>query len=405
MRKFKHTVFLLLLVSVLLTAINSVALAQPNQGSPRKIVVFQENFVNEAAQSVLLENFDTVKIKHLRSINAMAVYLPPKAEKAIKNLSEVLRIDNDLVIRAIVKPDKPGKPKPDPEPDPDPSPAQELPWGIDRIDAELAWDTTVGATIKVAILDTGIDLDHPDLANNIKGNVNLINPRKSGNDDNGHGTHVAGTVAAVDNEIGVVGAGHKISLYAVKVLDRKGNGWLSDLIEGLDWCIDRNMQVINMSLGSLGDNQSFHDAIDRAYQMGIVIVAAAGNNGENGGAMIYPAKYPQTIAISAIDENDKLAYFSSYGPEVDLTAPGVNIYSTYKDSGYRELNGTSMATPHVTAVAALVLTTPVGPYDLDSDGIWDPAEVKDKLTETAEDISLAPQQQGFGLVDAYLAAQ
>ena len=160
-----------------------------------------------------------------------------------------------------------------------------------------------------------------------------------------------------------------------------------------------------MSLGSSGDNQSFHDAIDRAYQKGIVLVAAAGNNGENGGAMIYPAKYPQTIAISAIDENDKLAYFSSYGPEIDLTAPGVNIYSTSKGGGYRALNGTSMAAPHVTAVAALVLTTLVGPYDLDSDGIWDPAEVKDKLTATAEDINLTPQQQGFGLVDAYLAAQ
>ncbi len=404
MRKLTKRSFLVsVLVGVVCGLITSAVIAQSSQGAPRKIVVFHEQFVNEAAQAALLRNFGAVLIKPLGLINGMAVYLPPQAEKALWPRPEILRIDDDLVIQAIGKPEgKPGKP----EKEPPPQPAEELPWGIDRIDADVAWDTTRGTTIKVAILDTGIDLDHLDLQNNIKGNVNFINPRKSGNDDNGHGTHVAGIVAAVDNDIGVIGAGPEISLYAVKVLDRKGSGWLSDLIEGLQWCINNKMQVINMSLGSSSDNQSFHDAIIKTYQAGIIQVAAAGNNGGYGGAITYPAKYPQTMAVSAVDEDDQFAYFSSYGEEIDLASPGVNINSTYNDGDYEILSGTSMACPHITGTAALVLTTPIAPdYDFDCDQLWDPDEVKAKLEATAEDIGLSPEQQGSGLVDAYLATQ
>lgn len=403
MREYMKRLFLVfLLVGVVFGLVTSPVIAQTQQGVPRKIVVFQEDFVNEAAQAALLRNFGAVLIKPLGLINGMAVYLPPQAERALLGRSEVLRIDDDLVIKAIGKPEgAPGKPKKEPPP----QPVEELPWGVDRINAELAWPTTTGLTVKVAIMDTGIDLDHQDLQTNIKGNVNTINPRKSGNDDNGHGTHVAGIVAAIDNDIGVIGVGPEISLYAVKVLDRNGSGWLSDLIEGLEWCINNKMQAVNMSLGSSSDNQSFHDAITKTYQAGITQVTAAGNNGEYGGAITYPAKYPETIAVSAVDKNDQFAYFSSYGPEIDLAAPGVEINSTYKDGYYKILNGTSMAAPHVTGTAGLLLTTPVGIYDLDADGIWDPAEVKNKLQATAEDIYLLPEQQGEGLVDAYSAVQ
>jgi len=398
-----------LLVGAVFGLITAEVTALPGQAAPRKIVVFQEQFVNEPAQAALVRNFGAVLIKPLGLINGMAVYLPPQAERALWARAEILRIDDDLVIKAIGKPggkpdkpDKPGKPKPEPPP----QPVEELPWGIVRIGADMAWDTTASTTIKVAILDTGIDLDHPDLRDNIKGNVNLINPRKSGNDDSGHGTHVAGVAAAVDNDIGVIGVGPEVSLYAVKVLDRKGSGRLSDLIEGLQWCIDNKMQVVNMSLGSSGDNQSFHDAIISTYQAGIIQVAAAGNNGEYGGAIIYPAKYGQTIAVSAVDENDQFAYLSSYGEEIDLAAPGVDINSTYNDGYYEISSGTSMAAPHITGTAALVLTTPISAdYDFDYDQLWDPDEVRAKLEETAEDIGLPPEQQGYGLVDAHLATQ
>ena len=394
MQKFTKKLFWVsLLLCFTFGLVVSPVAAQPNQRPPRKIVVFEKTFANEAAQTVLLRNFDAVKIKPLKLINGMAVYLPPQAEKALQGKPEILRIDDDLIITSNAKPDKPGKPE---DPDPNPQPVEELPWGIDRINADVAWDTATGLAVKVAILDTGINLDHLDLQDNIKGNVNLINPRKSGNDDNGHGTHVAGIVAATDNEIGIIGVGPEISLYAVKVLDRKGNGWLSDLIEGLQWCVNNNMDVINMSLGAPTDNQSFHDAIFNAYQAGIIQVASAGNNGEYDGAISYPAKYPETIAVSAVDEYDGFAYFSSYGSEIDLAAPGVSINSTYDDGYYEILDGTSMAAPHVTGVAALVLSVK-GPLT--------PDQMKVHLMETSEDLSLYDYQQGAGLVRADLATQ
>lgn len=383
------------IVILLLTFSSSFTDAVPSQ-HPRKIVVFKEWFDKEAEQDDLLRNSGAVKIKHLRLINGTAAYLPSQAENGLKGRNEISRIDEDLVINALDEIHL-AKPKP-------PQPSQELPWGIVRIFAESAWEETTGSTIKVAILDTGIELDHPDLQDNIKGNVNLIKPNKSGDDDKGHGTHVAGIVAALNNEIGVVGAGPDISLYAVKVLDKKGIGWLSDLIDGLNWCINNEMQVINMSFGSLTDNQSFHDAIIEADAAGITQIASAGNRGENGGAIEYPAKYPETIAVSAIDVYENFASFSSFGAEIDLTAPGVDIKSAYEKGEYEILSGTSMSAPHVTGVVALVLTIPPkGRYDIDKDGTWDPYEIKIKLKENAENLGLHPDKQGAGLVRADLA--
>lgn len=369
--------------------------AVPSQ-SPRKIVVFKEWFDKEAEQDTILKKSGALKIKHLALINGMAAYLPPQAEKALKGKHEILRIDEDLIISALDQV-RIAKPKP-------PQPPEELTWGIFRIYAQLAWEKSTGSTIKVAILDTGIDLDHPDLQGNIKGNVNLIKPHKSGDDDKGHGTHVAGVVAALDNNIGVIGVGPDISLYAVKVLNKKGQGWLSDLIDGLNWCINNKMQVINMSFGSLKDNESFHEAIIEAHAAGLTQVASAGNNGEYRGAIEYPAKYPETIAVSAVDQYENFAPFSSFGPEIDLTAPGVDIKSTYKKSAYITLSGTSMSSPHVAGVVALMLTTPPARRDdIDKDGTWDPYEIKIKLKENAENLGLHPDQQGAGLVRADLA--
>ena len=361
---------------------------------PRKIVVFKKSFKKLDDQDALLENSGAVKVKHLPSINSSAVYLSPQAEKALHKRAEVLRIDEDLVITAVEKKEKDkGKSKV--------QPPEELTWGIDRINADWAWPISTGETIRVAILDTGIDLDHPDLMDNIKGSVNLIKPKKDADDDNGHGTHVAGIIAACDNDIGVIGTGPEIYLYAVKVLDKKGKGWLSDLIEGLEWCIQNEVQVVNMSLGSLADNQSFYEAIVNAYEAGITLVAAAGNNGESGGSIDYPAMYAETITASAVDQFCQFALFSSFGPEIDIAAPGVDIKSTWMRGSYMIMSGTSMAAAHVTGVVALILTTSSLPYyDVDGDGIWDPEEVKMRLKDTAEELGLPPYQQGAGLVRA-----
>jgi len=365
---------------------------------PRKIVVFKKSYGREADQDALLRNFGAAKIKRLGLINSTAVHLSPGAEKYLKRKNEILRIDEDLVITAVSNKIKgKGKRKPKHRP----QHPEELPWGIHRIYADLVWEVTTGSKIKVAILDTGIDLDHPDLWRNIKGGINTLRPRKSADDDNGHGTHLAGTVAAIDNDFGVIGVGPEIYLYAVKVLDKKGEGWLSDIIDALDWCIDNKIQVINMSFGSLEGNQSFHEAIIKAHQAGITMVASAGNNGEEGGSIEYPAFYPETIAVSAVDEYNDFASISSYGLQIDLTAPGVNILSTYKKGFYETMYGTSMSAAHVTGTVALILTTsPKRGYDLDRNKKWDPDEIKERLTDTAEDLGLSYQHQGAGLVRA-----
>lgn len=365
-----------------------------NQNINRRIVVFTDDVVNQDAQEAIIKAAGGVIIKRLGLIKAQAVYLPQQAEAALKIHPSIKRIDPDVVVQATGKPTL------------SPQPPQTLPWGIDRVEADVAWSTTSGTGVKVAIVDTGIDLTHPDLASNIKGGVNTINARKSANDDNGHGTHVAGTVAALNNSIGVVGVGNTVGLYAVKVLDRNGSGFLSDVIEGLEWSINNGVQVVNMSLGTNSDIQSFHDAVIKVNQAGIVQVAAAGNDGS---AVDFPGAYVEVIAVAAVLKNSdgtlSAASFTSRGTEVDLSAPGVSVLSTYKGSSYTTLSGTSMATPHVTGAAALVLTTLPGTYDLNSNGRWDPIEVQTKLMTASENIGLDPAIFGSGFVRADLAIQ
>ena len=395
-------IFIGILVLALLFSVAGQVLAvgpddptDPN-GAARKIVVFKDNVTGEGAQEQIVSQAGAVKIKHLRIVNATVVLATPASERALRARAEVLRIDDDAIAHALVKPEgKPGKPTPTPPP-------ETLPWGVDRIDADLVWDSNgdlyidsganAGGGVKVAVLDTGIDLDHPDLADNIKGNYNAINPTKSGDDDNGHGTHVAGIIAGVDNAIGVLGVAPEAHLYAVKVLNRTGSGYFSDIIEGLQWCVENGIQVVNMSLGSRSNVQSFHDAITATYGAGITLVAAAGNSGPGDNTVEYPAKYPEVIAVSATDSSDSIAYFSSRGPEVDLAAPGVSINSTYKGGSYKVLSGTSMASPHVAGAAALVISA----------GVTGPDAVKERLTSKATDLGGSGFDSlfGHGLVDA-----
>lgn len=380
----QRMLLLVLFGVVFLLIIGSV---QANNGHQvRRIVVFKSGVLNEPARQALVKKFGGVIVKDLTLIDSKAVLLPPGAEAGLSSQPGVLRIDDDVKVVALGKA----------------QPAEVLPWGIDKIDAELAWPTTTGDPVKVAIVDTGIDLSHPDLQANIMGGYNAINPLKSAKDDNGHGTHVAGTIAAIDNTIGVVGVGPKIDLYSVKVLNAAGSGYLSDVIEGIGWAADHGIQVVNMSLGTSSDVQSLHDAVANAQAAGVTEVAAAGNSG---GLVIYPAAYPEVIAVSATDQTNTIASWSSRGPEVDLAAPGVGIYSTYKGSTYKTLSGTSMATPHVAGTAALVLTTPVGAYDSNGNGRWDPVEVQNKLQATATDLGAASWDPlyGYGLVNAYQA--
>ncbi|MFB3895422.1 MAG: S8 family peptidase [bacterium] len=365
----------LLLISSLLLCLFSIGYAQP-QG--KYIIVFDQPTA-DTLKSDVIQKFGGTFVKPLKLINGAAVILPDEtAKKALSRQAGIKRIDDDIEFHITGK-------KP-----PQPPAAQVTPWGIGTVNAPAAWSISKGAGVKVAILDTGISLTHPDLAANVKGGINTIRATKSANDDNGHGSHCAGIVAAVNNTVGVVGVAPAASLYAVKVLNSAGIGSLSDIIEGLQWCIDNQIQVASMSFGSDASNTSEHEAIIKAYNAGITLVAAAGNDGA-ANSVDYPGAYPEVIAVSALNSNLSLASYSSYGPEVDIAAPGTQIYSTYKGTAYATLSGTSMATPHVTGVVALRLA---------QNSSQSPAEIKTAIQTTAIDLGLSADKQGAGLINA-----
>jgi len=354
-------------------------------GSPERVIVTFEGPVNDSARAAL-ENFGGKVLKELPLVNGLVVLLPDKTMvSSVGALSGVKKVEPDAMVFAM------GRPAPAPQP------TENLEWGVDRVDADLAWAVSKGNGVKVAIIDTGIDKDHPDLVANLKGGVNFTSRFSTRwNDDNGHGTHVAGIVAAVDNTIGVIGVAPEAHLYAVKVLDRNGSGYVSTVIKGIEWAKNNGMQVVNMSLGTASDVQALHDAVDAAYAAGLVLVAAAGNSGDGNGStneVIYPAKYSSVIAVAATASDDSKPTWSSEGAEVELAAPGLNIRSTWNDGQYKTISGTSMATPHVAGTVALVLG---------KGGIISPAEVRALLQVTADDLGPLGRDNfyGYGLVDA-----
>lgn len=238
------------------------------------------------------------------------------------------------------------------------------------IDAPTAWDTTQDG-VKVAILDVGINESHPDLAGKVVDRKDFTNSASGTNDVYGHGTHVAGIVAAVtDNSDGVAGVCPGCLLLNGKVLDDSGSGAYSWIANGIIWAADNGAKVINLSLGGSASSTTLGDAVNYAWNKGVVVVAAAGNS--NNPSKTYPAAYTNSIAVAATDNQDKRAYFSSYGSNwVDVAAPGVYVFSTWKNETsnanpqpecygtvcYKYASGTSMSTPIVAGVAGLVWTS------------------------------------------------
>jgi subtilisin len=277
--------------------------------------------------------------------------------------------------------------------------AETVPAGIAQIKAPAAWDTTRGKGIKVAVLDTGIDFNHPDLAANYKGGVSFVPTESSAMDFNRHGTHCAGTIAAALNGEGVVGVAPAAYLYAVKVLSGSGSGAWSNLIAGLDWCINNGIHIASMSLGASSAPTAVQTMCDLAWSRGVLLVAAAGNSG---GAVGAPAKYPSVIAVSAIGTGNAIASFSCRGPEIELCAPGVNVLSSVPGGGYGTLSGTSMACPHVSGAAALAWST----HRFAPDGLAHNVVIRRLLAATADNLGNPGRDElfGFGRVDAEQAA-
>lgn len=257
-------------------------------------------------------------------VKALAARITPRAADAMARNPRVAYIELDGLVHAL---------------------EQTVPWGVDRVfgDEEYSFPTWAGSTgsgVGVAVLDTGISTTHPDL--NVAGGRHFYTIttgppqsrlRDDGNyeDGHGHGTHVAGTIAALDNDIGVVGVAPDVVLYAVKVLDDSGSGSISAIVAGIEWAVNNGIPVLNMSLGGSTYSQTLEAACDAAYAAGHIVVSSAGNEGNPDGTednVGYPAKYDSVIAVAASDINDQRASFSSTGPAVELIAPGAGVLST-----------------------------------------------------------------------------
>lgn len=316
------------------------------------------------------------------AIKGFAATVPDAKLDLIKKDPRVKFVSEDRVVHAYEAwSSKPGNNARKPGPT---QPAEIVPSGVNRIGAENL--TNKGAGVTVAVIDTGIDTSHPDLAGQVVGGVNCSTGKPNNyKDGNGHGTHVAGTIAALDNEIGVVGVASGAKLLAVRVLDNSGNGTWSSVICGIDWVTanasTKNIKVANMSLGGGGssddncgntDNDALHQAICESRTAGVTYVVAAGNEGDNASNHVPSSYDDAVITVSALSDSDGVsgglggvtsfgyaddtfADFSNYGLAVDLGAPGVDIFSTWKGGGYKTISGTSMASPHVAGVVALYI--------------------------------------------------
>jgi subtilisin family serine protease len=234
--------------------------------------------------------------------------------------------------------------------------SQTIDWGVKAIGAPDVWKHTKGRGVRVVVLDTGVCITHPDL------NITSVYSGcgDDGNDKHGHGTHCCGIIAAQDNGIGVVGVSPDVELHVGKILDNNGFGSYELMRDGLQWACSIEPDIISMSLGANQKPPSYvFEAIEEALSRGIAIFAAAGNDGRGlnitQDSVDYPARIPGVFAVGANNKDGSHAEFSAPGPDIDFCAPGVDIFSTYKDNGYAALRGTSMACPMVVGAAALIL--------------------------------------------------
>ncbi|KYD27492.1 S8 family peptidase [Parageobacillus toebii] len=232
---------------------------------------------------------------------------------------------------------------------------QLIPWNIDYIGSTYAHQIDItGKNVKVGIIDSGIN-PHKDLK--VSGGINIVGNNGNYYDDYGHGTKVAGIIAALDNSYGIIGVAPDVELYSIKVLKSNGKGSISDVVAGIEWAIENDIDILNFSLQTTIDNSVLRNAIQKAYENNILLVASAGNMGgtKKVDTVTYPAAYDEVIAVAAVDKNGERASYSSTGKRIDISAPGDYVYTTVQSGLYFLATGTSMAAPHVSGVAALVL--------------------------------------------------
>ncbi|UPV74122.1 S8 family peptidase [Halorussus limi] len=370
----------------------SVATAGVGSGlaaaKPDDTVEVNVGFASERGRQAALSQAEET-VRKFDSIDVVTLRLPKQAATALEKNPNIRYVEENGTMQAL---------------------AQTLPWGVDRVDAEVAHaNGETGSGADIAIVDTGIDDDHPDLQGNLgtgkafvscgnggyfgncgfSGNDNSCNEPWS--DDNDHGTHCAGIANAVNNSQGVRGVSTEATLHAVKVLDCSGSGSFSDIAAGIEYVANQGWDVASMSLGGSSGSSALKDAVQYAQGQGVLLVAAAGNSGSCTDCVGYPAAYSEVVAVSSTNKDDNLSSFSSQGPEVEIAAPGTDIYSTVP-SGYATFSGTSMACPHVAGAGGQLMANGATNGD-----------ARSQLKSTAEDVGLSSNESGSGLLDVAAA--
>lgn len=431
---------LALLMALPVSASTSFVAIKPQNDNFVRVFIAFDKPVGASEQALVRAHGGKIKYSY-SIVDAIAAQVPEAALSGFAHNPHVLAIEPDLEVQAV-----------DIELDNS--------WGVKRIgggDVHTGYSNR-GEGVRVGIIDSGINYNHPDLNDNYKGGYDFYYYDHDPMDVYGHGTHVAGSACAEDNNVdgttsvnpklGVVGSAADCDLYSLRVLNEDGVGYFSDIVASIQWSLGDEvylpawgdtpatttqgirMDVVNLSLGQSQDpGETVRQAFNEAYNRGLLIVAAAGNSGNpggNGNSIIYPAKYDSVIAVGATDVNDKRASFSSTGDDLELVAPGVSVYSTWNDNAsyydpqpvcegtlldingdgepdgecYKYGSGTSMASPHVAGTAALVIKA----YR-DAGTAYTNADVRALLQSTAIDLGTAGKdgRYGYGLVNAYAA--
>ncbi|WP_176140543.1 S8 family peptidase [Halobacillus salinus] len=356
-----------LIIFVLLAVVSFPLATFAGEKEERMMIGFENSIdltVLEGKPHQLIHTYD--------NINAISVNMDTSYINELRNTPKVAWVEKDRKVNAT---------------------QQKKSWGYEATGVTTSNSLSLsGKGVKVAVIDTGIHQDHPDL--NITGGVNFVGDGKSYEDDNGHGTHVAGIINAQDNEIGTVGVAPAAQLYAVKSLDADGIGNQTDVIAGIEWAIDHDVDIINLSLTSPYPSKTLKTMVDKAHDAGVFIVAASGNDRTGDGQLtddvMFPGRYDNVISVGAVTEEKQKASYSYQGESLNFVAPGDQIYSTYigqNSSAYTYLSGTSMSSPYV--AGALALYQELYPEYTDE-------EIEELLIEQAEDLGKEGRDDSYG---------
>ena len=396
-RRSKGLWGVLLVISIILTAAVYGAPLSAAEGTslagapyvPGRIVVKFKEGLSPASLAQAHARYNAVVKEEIPQIGVQILSVPPgEVEAKIAAYRVDPRVEfaePDYIAQVAYEPN-------------DPSYGNGTQWGPQKIFAPQAWDLSTGdSNVVIAVVDSGVDPNHPDLAGKLVTGYNFLNNSTDTTDDYGHGTHVAGiAAAATDNGVGIAGVAFDSRIMPLRVYSKYADAWYSDISKAIIYAADHGARVINLSLGNYPSSSYMQYAVNYAWDAGCVLVGAAGNN--NRSDPFYPAAYDNVIGVSATDQNDSRASWSNYGSYISVAAPGSSIYSTYWNgsSTYAYMSGTSMSAPHVAGLAGLLFA---------QDGNRSNATVRSLIESTADDLGSAgwDQYYGYGRVNAYRA--